>query len=119
MLKQRVITALCLAALLLFFLFYSATAALVFFALMVTIASWEWAGLAGIEGRGPLGFTLGFQKHAPGENNVASLAVVFKNLEFEFFADHVIQVSDGAQIGLGSRQERLHADIDGKTALDA
>ncbi len=52
MLKQRVITALCLAALLLFFLFYSPTAALVFFALMVTLAAWEWAGLAGIEGRG-------------------------------------------------------------------
>lgn len=52
MLKQRVITALCLAALLLFFLFYSPTAALVFFALMVAIAAWEWAGLAAIEDRG-------------------------------------------------------------------
>ncbi len=52
MLKQRVITALCLAAVLLFFLFYSPAAALVFFAVMVTIAAWEWAGLAAIEGRG-------------------------------------------------------------------
>jgi phosphatidate cytidylyltransferase len=54
MLKQRVITALCLAALLLFFLFYSPTAALVFFAVMVTIAAWEWAGLSGIQGSGRL-----------------------------------------------------------------
>ena len=51
MLKQRIITALCLAAILLAFLFAPAAASLLFFAVVVTIAAWEWADLAALGGR--------------------------------------------------------------------
>ncbi len=51
MLKQRIITALCLAAVLLAFLFAPAAASLLFFAVVVTIAAWEWANLAALSGK--------------------------------------------------------------------
>ena len=51
MLKQRIITALCLAAVLLAFLFAPAAASLLFFAVVVTIAAWEWADLAALSGK--------------------------------------------------------------------
>lgn len=50
MLKQRIITGLCLAAVLLIFLFAPAPASLLFFAVVVTIAAWEWADLAALSG---------------------------------------------------------------------
>ena len=50
MLKQRIITGLCLAVVLLVFLFAPAPASLVFFAVVVTIAAWEWADLAALSG---------------------------------------------------------------------
>jgi phosphatidate cytidylyltransferase len=54
-----VITGLFLAAMLLVFLFASPTASMLFFALAIVIASWEWAGLAGIVGKGRLAYALG------------------------------------------------------------
>jgi phosphatidate cytidylyltransferase len=59
MLKQRVITALCLAAVLLSFLFAPAVVSLLFFAAVVTIAAWEWAGLAALAGRARAVYALG------------------------------------------------------------
>lgn len=50
MLKQRIITGLCLAALLLAFLFAPAPVSLSFFAVIVCVAAWEWGGLAALEG---------------------------------------------------------------------
>lgn len=50
MLKQRIISALCLAAVLLVFLFAPVPASLVFFAVVISIAAWEWAGLSDFAG---------------------------------------------------------------------
>ena len=50
MLKQRVITAICLALVFLAFLFAPAPASILFFSLVVAIAAWEWADMAGLSG---------------------------------------------------------------------
>lgn len=48
MLKQRVITAICLALVFLGFLFAPAPASILFFSLVVAIAAWEWADMASL-----------------------------------------------------------------------
>ena len=58
MLKQRVITALVLSAVLLAFLFAPAVVSLLFFTAVVTIAAWEWAGLAAMTGNSRLVYAL-------------------------------------------------------------
>ena len=45
MLKQRILTALVLVAILLAFLFAPYTASLAFFAVVIVLAAWEWGGL--------------------------------------------------------------------------
>ena len=58
MLKQRVITALILVAILLAFLFAPAVASILFFTVVVTTAAWEWAGLASLTGNSRLLYAL-------------------------------------------------------------
>lgn len=58
MLKQRIITAICLVALLLAFLFATPDASLAFFALVIVIAAWEWGRLAFLDGKGQILFAL-------------------------------------------------------------
>jgi phosphatidate cytidylyltransferase len=58
MLKQRVITALILVAVLLAFLFAPAVASILFFTAVVTAAAWEWAGLASLVGNSRLLYAL-------------------------------------------------------------
>jgi phosphatidate cytidylyltransferase len=56
MLKERVLTALVLVTLVLVFLFAPAPWTLGFFALVMLIAAWEWAGLAGLAANMRVGY---------------------------------------------------------------
>jgi hypothetical protein len=47
------------------------------------------------------------------------LRLYLRILKSKAFADHFIQIADGAQVRLGTRQKRLDADVHRKTALDA
>jgi phosphatidate cytidylyltransferase len=58
MLKQRILTAIVLVALLLAFLFAPYPASLGFFALVIAIAAWEWGGLAALSSGGRLVYAL-------------------------------------------------------------
>jgi phosphatidate cytidylyltransferase len=58
MLKERVLTALVLVAVLLAFLFSPALWTLGFFALVLVLAAWEWAGLAGLSSNVRAGYAL-------------------------------------------------------------
>lgn len=58
MLKQRVITALVLAAIFLAFLFAKATLTLQFFAVMVLIAAWEWGRMSSLGAVGRVFYVL-------------------------------------------------------------
>lgn len=58
MLKQRIITAIILVAILLAFLFAPVPASLAFFALVITLAAWEWGGLVPYAGAGRVVYAL-------------------------------------------------------------
>jgi len=58
MLRQRVITAIVLVAILLAFLFAPFAASLAFFALVITLAGWEWGGLVPFASAGRLLYAL-------------------------------------------------------------
>ena len=58
MLKERVLTAIVLVAVLLAFLFSPPPWTLGFFLVVVTVAGWEWAGLSGLSSGQRIGFAL-------------------------------------------------------------
>ncbi len=79
----------------------------------------ERAFLENLEGLFALFLTLGFQQHPPGKHDVAALAVVLEDLEFQALPQELVEVAHGPQIHLRSRQERLDADVHLHAALDA
>ena len=78
----------------------------------------DFAFLNRTEGLGALGLALFFQQNPPRKHDVAAFAIVFEDPEGEAFAHQLIQIADGAQVGLGTRQKRLDADVHRKAALD-
>src|SRR5207302_4443652 len=59
------------------------------------------------------------QQDAPAQDDVAALLVELDDLELELLADQLVEIADRAEIDLRTGQERLHADVDGESALDA
>ena len=60
-----------------------------------------------------------FQKDPSGEDDVVSFSVEFDDFELQPASDQVIQISDGLEIDLRTRQKSHHApDIDGEATLD-
>ena len=54
----------------------------------------------------------------PRKHHIATLFVVFQNLEREDLAQERFQIADRPQIDLGARQKGLYSDIDGEPAFD-
>ena len=59
-----------------------------------------------------------FQERAAGKHDVTALLVELDDLEAVALADELLEVAHRAQIHLRTRQEGLHTDIHGETALD-
>ena len=67
-----------------------------------------------------LGVAFLFEQDAPGDDDVAAVAVDLENAEFEGLIDEGVHVRDRTEVHMGAGQEGFHAaDIDGVAALDA
>src|SRR5260370_1363038 len=53
------------------------------------------------------------------EHDVASLLVDFDHAHAQFLPAQRVEVANGADINLRTREERAHANVDRKAALDA
>ena len=63
---------------------------------------------------------LAFQQFLARDHDVAALFVQLDHSHFDGLALHRIQIADGAQIHLGSREKRMRAvNVDGESTLDA
>ena len=63
---------------------------------------------------------LAFQQFLARDHDVAALFVQLDHGHFDGLALHRIQIADGAQIHLGSREKRMRAvNVDGESTLDA
>src|SRR5207248_5137134 len=58
------------------------------------------------------------EQDAAAQDDIAALLVELDHLELELLADQLVEIADRPQVYLRARQERLHADVDGKPALD-
>ena len=72
-----------------------------------------------LERLAPLALALLLEQHPTGEHDVAALLVELDDLELERLAQVLVEVLDGTEVHLGAREERLDADIDLQTTLDA
>ena len=60
-----------------------------------------------------------FEEHLAGQHDVAALLVDLDDAHAQLLAAQGIEVAHRAHVDLRARQERAHADVDGKAALDA
>ncbi len=64
-------------------------------------------------------FAVFFKNDPSRQYNIVSLLAVFQYLEIKGLPNQLIKVPDGPNIHLRTRQECLHADINGQTAPDS
>ena len=72
-----------------------------------------------LEGDGLLGVLLFFEDLLAADDDVAALLVELDDADFDLLADVAVEIADGTDLELRAGQERLDADVDGETALDA
>ena len=60
-----------------------------------------------------------FQEQPSRQHNVAAATIEFDDFHREALADKLIKVTDGAQINLRPRQERLEANVDHQPTFNA
>ena len=75
-------------------------------------------GKAGHEGFA-LGLLIVFENHAAADDYVAALAIELEDADFNLAILPALEIVDGAQLNLRSRQKGAHTDINDEAALDA
>ena len=72
-----------------------------------------------LESGGTLGVLLFFEDLFAADNHVAALLVELDDADFNLGAEVAIEIADRAHLKLRTGQERLEANVDRETALDA